>query len=72
MTLPAAVAKQLNIKDGDSVEAVVKRGKLVLHKRQDAASELMKYAGIWHDEDVDKALSDVRKGWSIWQKKLSA
>lgn len=71
-TIPKALGRKLNLKDGDVLKVGVENGKLTLVKSEDRLSTLMEYAGIWEDEDVEKAFKEIRKGWKEWGKKLPA
>jgi antitoxin component of MazEF toxin-antitoxin module len=72
IAIPARIAKKLSLKDGMIVEARVKKGKLLILGRKDKIKNIMKYAGIWEDEDVDSVFREIRKEWQKWQKSLSA
>ena len=72
LPLPPGLAVKLKLKEGDTVEAVVEKWKLVVLGKKDRDSRIMQYAGIWQDEKVDKVFHEIRKGWAKWQKKLSA
>ncbi len=70
--IPARIAKKLSLKDGMIVEARVEKGKLLILGRKGKIKNIMKYAGIWEDEDVDSVFREIRKEWQKWQKSLSA
>ena len=72
IAIPARVAKKLSLKDGMIVEARVEKGKLLILGRKDKIKNIMKYAGIWEDEDVGSVFREIRKEWQKWQKSLSA
>jgi antitoxin component of MazEF toxin-antitoxin module len=72
IAIPARIAKKLSLKDGMIVEARVEKGKLLILGRKDKIKNIMKYAGIWEDEDVDSVFREIRKEWQKWQKSLSA
>ena len=72
LKLPPGLAKKLELKEGDRVEAFVEKGKLVFLDKKNKVSEIMQYAGIWQEEEVDKVFLEIRKGWRRWQKNLSA
>lgn len=72
LALPPGLAKKLELKEGDTVEALVEKGKLVFLKKKNRVSKIMQYAGIWQDENIDKVFGEIRKGWGKWQKNLSA
>ena len=54
------------------VEAKVEKGKLLILERKNKIKNIMKYAGMWEDEDVDSVFREIRKDWHKWQKSLSA
>ena len=56
LTLPPGLAKKLDLKEGDTVEATLEKGKLIFLGKKDKGSKIMQYAGIWQDEKVDKDL----------------
>jgi bifunctional DNA-binding transcriptional regulator/antitoxin component of YhaV-PrlF toxin-antitoxin module len=72
ITIPARVAKKLSLRDGMIVEARVEKGKLLILGRKNKIKNIMKYAGIWEDVDVDSVFREIRKDWHKWQKTLSA
>jgi antitoxin component of MazEF toxin-antitoxin module len=72
IAIPARIAKKLSLKDGMIVEARVEKGKLLILGRKDKIKNIVKYAGIWEDEDVDSVFREIRKEWHKWQKSLSA
>jgi antitoxin component of MazEF toxin-antitoxin module len=72
IAIPERIAKKLLLKDGMIVEARVEKGKLLILGRKDKIKNIMKYAGIWEDEDVDSVFREIRKDWHKWQKSLSA
>jgi antitoxin component of MazEF toxin-antitoxin module len=72
IAIPARIAKKLSLKDGMIVEARVEKGKLLILGRKDKIKNIMKYEGIWEDEDVDSVFREIRKEWQKWQKSLSA
>jgi bifunctional DNA-binding transcriptional regulator/antitoxin component of YhaV-PrlF toxin-antitoxin module len=70
--IPVVLAERLNLREGTIIEGRVRKGKLVIIQKQEKPSGIMKYAGIWEDENVDKIFSEIRESWSTWQKDLSA
>ncbi len=70
--IPAKIAKKLSLRDGMIVEARVEKGKLLILGRKNKIKNIMKYAGIWKDVDVDSMFREIRKDWHKWQKSLSA
>jgi len=72
IVIPERIAKKLSLKDGMIIEAKVEKGKLLILGRKNETKNIMKYAAIWKDEDVDRVFRGVRKGWRKWQKSLSA
>ena len=72
ITIPARIAKKLSLKDGMILEAKVEKGKLLILGRKNKNKNIMKYAGIWEDVDVDSVFREIRKDWHKWQKSLSA
>jgi antitoxin component of MazEF toxin-antitoxin module len=72
IAIPARIAKKLSLKDGMIVEARVEKGKLLILGRKNKIKNIMKYAGIWQDVDVDSVFREIRKDWHKWQKSLSA
>ena len=72
LKIPESLARELELKEGDTIEAVVEKGKLVFLGKKDRVSKIMKYAGIWQNEDVDEVFHEIRKGWNKWQRNLSA
>ncbi|MBI5102578.1 MAG: hypothetical protein HZB33_12195 [Nitrospirae bacterium] len=72
LTLPPGLAKKLALKEGDTVKVLVEKGRLVFLDKKDKGSNIMQYAGIWQEENVDKIFLEMRKSWNKWQKNLSA
>lgn len=72
LALPPGFAKKLALKEGDTVEVLVEKGKLVFLDKKKKVSTIMQYAGIWQEKNVDKVFREIRKGWNKWQKNLSA
>ena len=72
LKIPVSLARELDLKEGDTVEATVEKGKLVFLGKKDKVSKIMQYAGIWQNEDVDEVFHEMRKGWDKWQRNLSA
>jgi len=72
LKIPESLARELELKEGDTIEAVVEKGKLVFLSKKDRVSKIMKYAGIWQNEDVEEVFHEIRKGWNKWQRNLSA
>lgn len=72
LKIPENLAKKLELKEGDTIEAVVEKGNLVFLGKKDKVSKIMQYAGIWQNEDVDEVFHEIRKGWNKWQRNLSA
>ena len=72
IAIPARIAKKLSLRDGMIVEAKVEKGKLLILGRKNKIKNIMKYAGIWQDVDVDRVFRKIRKDWHKWQKSLSA
>ena len=72
LKIPVSLARELDLKEGDTVEATVEKGKLVFLSKKDRISKIMKYAGIWQDENVETVFHEIRKGWNKWQRNLSA
>jgi bifunctional DNA-binding transcriptional regulator/antitoxin component of YhaV-PrlF toxin-antitoxin module len=72
IAIPARIAKKLSLRDGMIVEAKVEKGKLLILGRKNKIKNIMKYAGIWQDVDVDRVFREIRKDWHKWQKSLSA
>jgi len=72
IAIPAKIAKKLSLRDGMIVEAKVEKGKLLILGRKNKIKNIMKYAGIWQDVDVDRVFKEIRKDWHKWQKNLSA
>jgi antitoxin component of MazEF toxin-antitoxin module len=70
--IPARVAKKLSLRDGMIVEARIGKGKPLNLGKKNKIRNIMKYAGIWEIEDDDDVFREMRKGWSKWQKSLSA
>jgi hypothetical protein len=62
------IAKKLSLKDGMIVEAKFEKGKLLILGRKNRIKNIMKYAGIWEGEDVDRVFREIRKDWHKWQK----
>jgi len=63
LKIPENLAKKLELKEGDTIEAVVEKGNLVFLGKKDKVSKIMQYAGIWQNEDVDEVFHEIRKGW---------
>lgn len=72
LKIPENLARELELKEGDTIEAVVEKGNLVFLGKKDKVSKIMQYAGIWQNEDVDEVFHEIRKGWDKWQRNLSA
>jgi len=72
LKIPESLARELELKEGDTIEAVVEKGNLVFLGKKDKVSKIMQYAGIWQNEDVDEVFHEIRKGWDKWQRNLSA
>jgi len=72
IAIPARIAKKLSLRDGMIVEAKVEKGKLLILGRKNKIKNIMKYAGIWQDVDVDRVFREMRKDWQKWQKSFSA
>ena len=72
LKIPENLARELELKEGDTIEAVVEKGNLVFLGKKDKVSKIMQYAGIWQNEDVDEVFHEIRKGWNKWQRNLSA
>ena len=72
LKIPENLARKLELKEGDTIEAVVEKGNLVFLGKKDKVSKIMQYAGIWQNEDVDEVFHEIRKGWDKWQRNLSA
>ena len=70
--IPASIAKKLSLKDGMIVEAKVEKGKLLILRKKNKTRNIMKYAGIWKNEDVNRIFREIRRDWGKWQKSLSA
>jgi antitoxin component of MazEF toxin-antitoxin module len=69
--IPARLLKKLAIKDGTVVKAKIEKGKIFILKEEDAIATIMKYAGIWKDEEVDKVFREIRRDWGRWKENLS-
>jgi len=63
IAIPARVAKKLSLRDGMIVEARVEKGRLLILRRKNKIKNIMKYAGIWEDEEVDSVFRKIRKDW---------
>ncbi len=72
ITIPVRVAKKLSLKDGMIVEAKVEKGKLLILGKKNKIAKIMKYAGIWKNEDVSRIFGEIHRDWRKWQKNLSA
>jgi len=72
IAIPPGIAEKFALKEGAVVEAVVKKGKLLILKKTDKVSGIMRYAGLWEGEDTDKVFGELRKDWRKWQKNLRA
>jgi len=72
LKIPENLAKKLELKEGDTIEAVVEKGNLVFLGKKGKVSKIMQYAGIWQNEEVDEVFHEIRKGWDKWQRNLSA
>ncbi|MBM4322938.1 MAG: AbrB/MazE/SpoVT family DNA-binding domain-containing protein [Deltaproteobacteria bacterium] len=72
IVIPERIAKKLSLRDGMIVEAKVEKGKLLILGRKNKIKNIMKYAGIWKGEDVDRIFREIRKDWHKWQTSLSA
>lgn len=70
--IPKKLGKILKIKDGDEIEAKLENEHLVLLKKNRVLPNLLQYAGVWENEDVDKIFYDIRKKWREWIKNLPA
>ena len=66
--IPAKIAKKDALKDGSIVEAKIKKGKLIILSKMDKTKNIIKFAGIWKDDNVDKVFCEIRTGWDKWQK----
>lgn len=71
IAIPARIARRLSLKDGMIVEAKVEKGKLVILRKREVIRNVMKYAGIWKNENVDKVFGEIRRDWEKWEKNLS-
>ena len=65
--IPSKVMKKLSLHNGTFVEGIVEDGKLVILHKDDKAAKIMRFAGIWEDENVDAVFKEIRKGWKRWQ-----
>jgi len=72
IAIPTRIAKKLSLRDGMVIEAKVEKGKLLILGRKNKIKNIMKYAGIWEDVNVDSVFREIRKDWHKWQKSLSA
>jgi AbrB family looped-hinge helix DNA binding protein len=54
ITIPAKIAKKLALKEGTIVEARVEKGKLLILGKKNKANHIMRYAGMWENEDVER------------------
>ncbi len=72
IAIPARIARKLSLRDGMIVEARVEKGKLLIVGKKNKIRNIMKYAGIWENKDVDSVFREIRKDWHKWQKSLSA
>jgi AbrB family looped-hinge helix DNA binding protein len=70
ITIPAKIAKKLALKEGSIVEARVEKEKLLILGKKNRANQIMRYAGIWEKEEVDKVFDKIRRDWNKWQKNL--
>ena len=66
--IPAKIMKKLSLHDGTIVEGVVEGGKLFILQRKDKMEEIMQFAGIWENENVEEIFTEIRKGWKKWRK----
>jgi bifunctional DNA-binding transcriptional regulator/antitoxin component of YhaV-PrlF toxin-antitoxin module len=69
--IPSKIAKKLSLRDGMIIEAKVEKGKLLILGRKNKIKNIMRYAGIWEGENVDRIFKEIRKDWYKWQKSLS-
>jgi AbrB family looped-hinge helix DNA binding protein len=72
ITIPAKIAKKLALKEGTIVEARVEKGKLLILGKKNKTNHIMRYAGIWENEEVEKIFGKIRRDWTQWQKNLPA
>jgi len=72
IAIPSKIAKKLSLREGMIVEAKVEKGKLLILGRKNKIKNIMKYAGMWEDVDVDSVFREIRKDWHKGQKNLSA
>ena len=72
ITIPAKIAKKLSLKEGTIVEARVEKGKLLILGKKNKANHIMRYAGMWENEDVDRVFGKIRRDWTKCQKNLPA
>jgi bifunctional DNA-binding transcriptional regulator/antitoxin component of YhaV-PrlF toxin-antitoxin module len=70
--IPESLVKKLDLKYGNTVEAKIGKGQLVIFKKEYKPSGFMKFIGIWKDDNVDEVFRDIRKGWRHLAKKLHA
>lgn len=70
INIPSKILKKLSLKDGAIVKAKIEKGKLFIVREKDEPVKIMKYAGIWKDEDVENAFREIRRDWSKWTKSL--
>ncbi|MCX5884397.1 MAG: AbrB/MazE/SpoVT family DNA-binding domain-containing protein [Proteobacteria bacterium] len=68
--IPAKIAKKLALKEGTIVEARVEKGKLLILGKKNKANHIMRYAGIWEKEEVEKIFGKIHRDWAKWQKNL--
>jgi antitoxin component of MazEF toxin-antitoxin module len=71
INIPAKIVKKLALKDGTIIEAKVEKGKLIILSKKDKTAKIMRYAGIWKDEEVDEVFRKIRMEWGRWQKGMS-
>lgn len=70
--IPAQILKKLALKDGEIITARVEKGKIFILEDKNKTAKIMKYAGIWKDEDVDSIFGGIRREWHKWKKNLHA
>ena len=68
--IPARIAKKFALKDGAVVEARVEKGKLHILGNKDTIANIMRFSGIWKNENVDEVFREIRGDWNTWQKNL--
>jgi len=72
ISIPAKITEKLALREGTIVEARVENGKLLILGKKDRTAEIIKFAGMWENEDVDEVFKEIRKNWSKWHRSLSA